>query len=83
VACTLIQAANLHATVEEKTMNWLAQNWLWIVLGVVVLAVLNRGTRYRRHALGHPRPDAPKIPDQAQRTAGHETGGHRHGRGSC
>lgn len=48
-------------------MNWLAQNWLWIVLGVVVLAVLNRGTRYRRQSLGHPCNDIPEVPEPADR----------------
>ena len=47
-------------------MNWLAQNWLWIVLGVVVLAVLKRGTRYRRQGMSYPGNDTAEIPEQAE-----------------
>ena len=47
-------------------MNWLTQNWPWIVVGVVVLAMLNRSTRYRRRTLGYPVGDeGSEIPTQA------------------
>lgn len=46
-------------------MNWLAQNWLWIVFGVFVLAVFNRGTRFRRRALSRPDSGRQEIIEQA------------------
>ena len=32
-------------------MGWLAENWIWIVLGVVVFVLLGRGRWYGRGAL--------------------------------
>jgi YHS domain-containing protein len=34
-------------------MNWLAQNWIWILLGLVVLVMLGRGRFHGRGGLSH------------------------------
>lgn len=47
-------------------MNWIVQNWPWIIVGVVVLVLVNRGTRYRRSALGYPADGASEPSEQAE-----------------
>lgn len=34
-------------------MNWLSQNWLWLLLGLGMLVVLTRGGHHRRRGWGH------------------------------
>jgi len=70
-------------------MEWLSQNWIWVVLVVGVIWLLAR-TRHGAytgghgtHGMAHEGPAGQAKEGKADQPAGRTAPSHRHGRGGC